>query len=69
MSPQGPKRVRVNADAEPEVPRQPIRFLSHEDFMLWRDVGLRGLLPVRTPVSPSHPGTRRRSRRSRQRSR
>ncbi|MGW1818066.1 tyrosine-type recombinase/integrase [Streptomyces sp. NPDC002125] len=45
VSPQGPKRVRVNADAGLEVPRQPIRFLSHEDFMLWRDVGLRGLLP------------------------
>lgn len=49
VSPQGPKRVRVNADAEPEVPRQPIRFLSHEDFMLWRDVGLRGLLPDGAP--------------------
>ncbi|NED85366.1 tyrosine-type recombinase/integrase [Streptomyces sp. SID11233] len=49
VSPQGPKRVRVNADAEPEVPRQPIRFLSHEDFMLWRDVGLRGLLPDGSP--------------------
>ncbi|MBT2491823.1 tyrosine-type recombinase/integrase [Streptomyces sp. ISL-96] len=51
ISPQGPKRVRVNADAEPEVPRQPIRFLSHEDFMLWRDVGLRGLLPNGSPDS------------------
>ncbi|WP_226966808.1 tyrosine-type recombinase/integrase [Streptomyces phaeolivaceus] len=49
VSPQGPKRVRVNAAAEPEVPRQPIRFLSHEDFMLWRDIGLRGLLPDGSP--------------------
>lgn len=49
MSPQGPKRVRVNADAEPEVPQKPITFLSHEDFMLWRDVGLRGLLPDGSP--------------------
>ncbi|WP_200263397.1 tyrosine-type recombinase/integrase [Streptomyces sp. HSG2] len=49
VSPQGPKRVRVNADAEPEAPRQPIRFLSHEDFMLWRDVGMRGLLPDGSP--------------------
>ncbi|MFE9765901.1 tyrosine-type recombinase/integrase [Streptomyces sp. NPDC005808] len=49
VSPQGPKRVRVNADAEPEVPRQPVSFLSHEDFMLWRDVGLRGLLPDGAP--------------------
>ncbi|MGW6394265.1 tyrosine-type recombinase/integrase [Streptomyces sp. NPDC055103] len=49
VSPQGPKRVRVNVDAEAEVPRQPIRFLSHEDFMLWRDIGLRGLLPDGSP--------------------
>ncbi|MFE2430970.1 tyrosine-type recombinase/integrase [Streptomyces sp. NPDC059373] len=49
VSPQGPKQVRVNAAAEPEVPRQPIGFLSHEDFMLWRDIGLRGLLPDGSP--------------------
>ncbi len=49
VTPQGPKRARVNAVAEPDVPRTPVRFLSHEEFTLWRDVGLRGRRPDGSP--------------------
>lgn len=46
MTPQGPKQVRVNAEAEPTSRSAgSIRFLSYEDYLLWRDVGLRGYLP------------------------
>lgn len=45
LTPQGMKRVRVNALQEPEGQGEPIRFLAFEDYLLWRDVGLRGELP------------------------
>jgi len=44
-TPQGVKRVRVNAESEPDPGRGPIRFVGFEDYLLWRDVGLRGRLP------------------------
>ncbi|MHC5701974.1 tyrosine-type recombinase/integrase [Streptomyces tirandamycinicus] len=45
MTPQGPIQVRVNAEAEPGQSDRPITFLPYEDYLLWRDVGLRGFLP------------------------
>jgi len=45
LTPQGMKRVRVNALQEPGGQNEPIRFLAFEDYLLWRDVGLRGELP------------------------
>jgi integrase len=49
LTPQGMKRVRVNALQEPDGQCQPIRFLPFEDYLLWRDVGLRGELPDGRP--------------------
>jgi integrase len=45
MTPQGLKRVRVNAEQEPDGQAKPMRFLPFEDYLLWRNVGLRGELP------------------------
>ncbi|MBT2899325.1 tyrosine-type recombinase/integrase [Streptomyces sp. McG3] len=45
MTSQGPKQMRVNAESLPGPGRVPITFLSYEDYLLWRDVGLRGFLP------------------------
>jgi Site-specific recombinase XerD len=45
MTPSGPKQVRVNEESEPGKSKVPIMFLPYEDFLLWRDVGLRGFLP------------------------
>ncbi|MFF4173237.1 tyrosine-type recombinase/integrase [Streptomyces sp. NPDC001744] len=45
MTPNGPKQVRVNSESEPGKNGQPFRFLAYEDYLLWRDVGLRGFLP------------------------
>jgi len=45
LTPQGLKQVRVNALQEPDGQAEPIRFISFEDYLLWRDVGLRGELP------------------------
>ncbi|MDQ6945744.1 MAG: tyrosine-type recombinase/integrase [Actinomycetota bacterium] len=45
LTPQGMKRVRVNTLQEPRGQGEPIRFLPFEDYLLWRDVGLRGELP------------------------
>ncbi|MGW8982349.1 tyrosine-type recombinase/integrase [Streptomyces parvus] len=45
MTPHGAVQVRVNAEAEPGKSDRPIRFLPYEDYLLWRDVGLRGFLP------------------------
>ena len=45
LTPQGMKRVRVNVLQEPAGQGEPIRFLAFEDYLLWRDVGLRGELP------------------------
>jgi site-specific recombinase XerD len=45
LTPQGPKQMRVNAQQEPDPPVRPIRFLPFEEYLLWRNVGLRGELP------------------------
>lgn len=49
MTPQGLKQMRVNAEQEPDRQAEPIRFVSFEDYLLWRDVGLRGELPDGRP--------------------
>lgn len=45
VTPQGLKRMRVNAEQEPDPPVRPVQFLPFEDYLLWRNVGLRGELP------------------------
>ncbi|SPX82480.1 site-specific recombinase XerD [Mycobacteroides abscessus] len=45
MTPHGRKKVRVNALVESVLQQQSLTFLPHEDFTLWRDVGLRGHCP------------------------
>jgi site-specific recombinase XerD len=55
MTPQGPKQMRVNAQQEPDPPVKPIQFLPFEDFLLWRNVGLRGELPDGT-IDPTWRG-------------
>lgn len=49
MTPHGLKPVRVNAEQEPDARSAPIRFVAFEDYLLWRNVGLRGELPDGTP--------------------
>lgn len=49
LTPQGLKQVRVNAEQEPDTRRPPIRFVAFEDYLLWRNVGLRGELPDGRP--------------------
>lgn len=48
-TPQGLKNVRVNTASEPDPGPAPVKFLVFEDYLLWRDVGLRGRLPDGTP--------------------
>jgi site-specific recombinase XerD len=48
-TPHGPARMRVNTERDPGEESAPVRFLPYEDYLLWRDVGLRGLLPDRSP--------------------
>ncbi len=45
FTPQGMRHVRINAESEPDPGPLPVRFVSFEDYLLWRDVGLRGRLP------------------------
>jgi site-specific recombinase XerD len=45
LTPQGLRQVRVNALQEPDGQAEPIRFVAFTDYLLWRDVGLRGQLP------------------------
>jgi site-specific recombinase XerD len=45
LTPQGLRQVRVNALQEPDGQGEPIRFVAFADYLLWRDVGLRGQLP------------------------
>jgi site-specific recombinase XerD len=45
FTPQGMRQVRINAESEPDPGRRPVKFVSFEDYLLWRDVGLRGRLP------------------------
>jgi site-specific recombinase XerD len=49
LTPVGLKQVRVNAEQEPDLDQRPIEFVSFEDYLLWRDVGLRGELPEGGP--------------------
>ncbi|MDA8286433.1 MAG: site-specific integrase [Actinomycetota bacterium] len=44
-TPQGPRQVRINAESEPDPGPAPVRFVSFGDYLIWRDVGLRGRLP------------------------
>jgi site-specific recombinase XerD len=44
-TPQGLRQLRVNAESEPSPGPAPVTFVSFEDYLLWRDVGLRGRLP------------------------
>jgi site-specific recombinase XerD len=51
LTPRGPARIRVNACSEPDPGPAPVEFICFEDYLLWRDVGLRGFLPsgIRDP--------------------
>lgn len=49
FTPQGIRRVRINAESEPDPGPAPVKFVSFEDYLLWRDVGLRGRLPDGRP--------------------
>lgn len=45
MTHDGPRTMRVNAEHVADPEDEPVRFVSFEDYLLWRDVGLRGELP------------------------
>ncbi|MEV4049570.1 site-specific integrase [Amycolatopsis sp. NPDC049688] len=45
FTPTGPVVVLHNAERELDEESTEVRFLSYEDYLLWRDVGLRGQLP------------------------
>ncbi|MFJ2789901.1 MULTISPECIES: tyrosine-type recombinase/integrase [unclassified Streptomyces] len=49
MTPQGPRRVRVNAEQEVDDDAEPLRVVQFVDYLLWRNVGLRGELPDGRP--------------------
>lgn len=49
FTPQGIRQVRVNGESEPHPGPPPVRFVSFEDYLLWRDVGLRGRFPDGRP--------------------
>ncbi|MFD1540186.1 tyrosine-type recombinase/integrase [Nonomuraea guangzhouensis] len=49
LTPQGLKQVRVNDQHEDDPEDAPPEFVSMEDYLLWRDVGLRGELPEGRP--------------------
>ena len=49
FTPQGMRQVRINAESEPHPGPPPVKFVSFEDYLLWRDVGLRGRLPDGRP--------------------
>jgi site-specific recombinase XerD len=51
LTPQGLKQMRVNAQQEPDQPVRPVQFLPFADYLLWRNVGLRGELPDATSDS------------------
>jgi hypothetical protein len=38
FTPQGMRHVRINAESEPDPGPPPVRFVSFEDYLLWRDV-------------------------------
>ncbi|MFD1275409.1 hypothetical protein ACFQ51_39070 [Streptomyces kaempferi] len=41
----GPRRVHVNTEMESDPQDEPLGIVSFEDYLLWRNVGLRGELP------------------------
>lgn len=43
-TPVGARRVHINTASEPQPGPAPIRFVSYPDYLIWRDVGLRGRL-------------------------
>ncbi|MGQ4363543.1 tyrosine-type recombinase/integrase [Streptomyces sp. SAS_272] len=45
MTPSGPRRMHVNAEMESDPQDEPLPFVSFEDYLLWRNVGLRGEAP------------------------
>src|SRR6266567_3145888 len=45
FTPQGMRHVRINAESEPDPGPLPVRFVSFEDYLLWRDVVFSALLP------------------------
>ncbi|MFH9425055.1 site-specific integrase [Streptomyces sp. NPDC017529] len=45
MTSDGPRTMRVNAEHVTDPEDEPVRFVTFEDYLLWRDVGLRGELP------------------------
>src|SRR5260370_812761 len=49
FTPQGMRQVRINAESEPDPGPVPVKFVSFEDYLLWRDVGLRGRFPDGRP--------------------
>jgi site-specific recombinase XerD len=49
MTPQGPRRMRVNAELEVDDDAEPLRVVQFVDYLLWRNVGLRGELPDGRP--------------------
>ena len=49
FTPRGMRQVRINAESEPDPGPPPVRFVAFEDYLLWRDVGLRGRLPDGRP--------------------
>jgi site-specific recombinase XerD len=48
-TPHGPAKIRVNTERDPGEESGSVRFLPYEDYLRWRDVGLRGLLPDGSP--------------------
>ncbi|MGW4689686.1 tyrosine-type recombinase/integrase [Streptomyces sp. NPDC004244] len=48
-TPRGVQVMRVNAEREVDEESGPVRFLPYEEYLLWRDVGLRGLTPDGRP--------------------
>jgi site-specific recombinase XerD len=48
-TPQGLRQLRVNTESEPYPGPRPVNFIAFEDYLLWRDVGLRGHLPDGRP--------------------
>ena len=49
FTPQGMRQVRINAESEPDPGPPPVKFVAFEDYLLWRDVGLRGRFPDGRP--------------------
>ncbi|MGW2190752.1 tyrosine-type recombinase/integrase [Streptosporangium sp. NPDC001682] len=49
LTPWGSEVVRINALREVDEEASAVRFLAYEDYLTWRDVGLRGQLPDGRP--------------------